>query len=96
VICQSKLKIEARRMILRIDVYLFHQKHALNTVEKLLTQCVIRAASLQDLSLLVKREVLVHVFRVDILLVQIEDFVVRDSSGVAEVVDACAVGLVRV
>ena len=57
-------------------------------MQKRLTQCVIRAAGLEDLSLLVKREVFVLVIRVDVLLVQIEDFVVRDSSGVAEVVDS--------
>lgn len=44
--------------------------------ENALTQCVIGTTGLKDLSLLVQREVLVLVLRVDVLLVQVEDFVV--------------------
>lgn len=51
-------------------------------------QRVVRSLRDQDLVLLLDGEVGVRVFRVDILLVQVQDFVVADGSRVAKVEDS--------
>ena len=63
--------------------------HVRQRVDQLVViQCVVGPAGLENLGLLLHGEVGVRVVWVHVFLVEIQHFIVRDSSGVAEVVDA--------
>ena len=68
-----------------------HAKLAARLHQLARVQLVVRAARRQDLRLLLQREVLVGERRVDVLLVQVQNLVVRDGAGVGEVEHAAAV-----